>query len=119
MKFLAKNGASGLLSGAIVVAGVAALAAPLAVGAANAQASNTDKGRQLFVDWSCGSCHVLADAGGAGHVGPVLDGDANLDKDFIVARVTNGQGAMPGFGGLMSDEEIAALADYLVVASKK
>lgn len=98
-----------------------ALAAPLALVSANAQgASSADlaQGRQLFNDWSCGSCHVLKDAGGTGHVGPSLDGNANMTKDFVIDRVANGQGAMPGFGGLMSDEEIAVLADYIVATKQ-
>jgi mono/diheme cytochrome c family protein len=62
---------------------------------------------------------VLSDAGGEGHVGPSLDGDSGLTKELIVSRVTNGQGPMPGFGGQMSDEEIATLAEYVVTVSKK
>jgi mono/diheme cytochrome c family protein len=31
--------------------------------------------------------------------------------------VTDGQGAMPGFGGQMTEAEIALLADYLVEVS--
>ena len=34
----------------------------------------------------------------------------------LVGRITNGQGAMPSFGGLMTDEEIAVLSDYIVAA---
>ncbi|MGE5721884.1 MAG: c-type cytochrome [Sphingomonadales bacterium] len=76
-------------------------------------------GRQLFTDWSCSSCHALQDAGAEGHVGPSLDGDPNLTKALVVDRVTNGQGAMPGFGGQLSDDEIAELAAYVVEAAKK
>src|SRR5438552_4140774 len=59
--------------------------------AAAAPAGATDKiakGRDLFSNWSCGSCHSLADAGASGHVGPEFDGDANLNEAFIVSRVT-------------------------------
>lgn len=90
--------------------------------ASHAEAANSDKaaqGRQLFTDWGCGACHVLKDAGGAGHVGPALDGNTRLSKDFVANRVLNGQGAMPGFAGAMTDEEIALLADYVVEASGK
>ena len=38
--------------------------------AADGDSATIERGRQLFQDWSCGSCHVLKDAGGAGHVGP-------------------------------------------------
>jgi mono/diheme cytochrome c family protein len=72
------------------------------------------KGRELFANWSCGSCHSLVDAGGTGHVGPALDGNANLSKTLVVDRVTNGQGQMPAFGGQMTDEEIDQISDYIV-----
>lgn len=81
-------------------------------------ASTLEKGRQIFNDWSCSACHVLADAGGTGHVGPALDGNAALTKDFVVSRVTNGAGAMPGFGGQMTDEEIDVLSTYIVAVKK-
>jgi mono/diheme cytochrome c family protein len=61
---------------------------------------------------------VLKDAGGTGQIGPALDGNANMTRDFVISRVANGQGAMPGFGGLMSDEEIAVLADYIVATKQ-
>jgi len=98
-------------------AGFAGVAA--APGASAADADTLTQGRQLFTDWGCGSCHVLKDAGGAGHVGPALDGDANLSKTFVANRILNGQGAMPGFAGAMTDEEIAVLAEYVVEAAQK
>ena len=32
----------------------------------------------------------------------------------MIERVTNGMGAMPSFSGSLSDEQIAAVADYVV-----
>lgn len=87
--------------------------------AAKDAAGNLQKGRELFADWSCGSCHALRDAGGTGHVGPSFDGNTGLTKAFIISRVTDGQGAMPAFGGQLTDEEIAELASYIVKASAK
>lgn len=81
-------------------------------------AEQIETGRQLFQDWSCSACHALADANGHGHIGPSLDGNDTMDKDFVVSRVTNGQGAMPGFGGQMTDEEIDLLGAYIVQAKK-
>lgn len=98
-----------------------AFAAPLLMVSANAQntgGADFAQGRQLFNDWSCGSCHVLKDAGGTGHVGPALDGNDAMTREFVIDRVANGQGAMPGFGGLMSDEEIALLSDYIVATKQ-
>ena len=99
--------------GAMALAGGTVLAYPAA---ANGDEGKMEAGRQLFSDWSCGSCHVLKDAGGMGHVGPSLDGNTALTKDLVVSRVSNGQGAMPGFAGALTDEEIAVLADYIVAA---
>jgi mono/diheme cytochrome c family protein len=76
------------------------------------------EGRRIFGAFSCGACHVLADADGSGQVGPALDGNAALTHGYVVDIVTNGRGAMPGFGGQMSDEEIALLATYIVQARK-
>ena len=84
-----------------------------------AAAAPADPGKQVFLDWGCSTCHTLADAGADGHVGPVLDGDPNLTKAFVINRVTNGQGAMPSFGGQLSDKEIAEVADYVVKAAAK
>lgn len=111
---------------------IAAMAVPLASALATAEdptqaqaaetsaltAEQVEQGRQLFNDWSCGACHSLADGGGTGHIGPSLDGATNMDRDFIIARVSNGQGAMPGFGGQMTDEEIELLASYIMQAKQ-
>lgn len=78
-----------------------------------------DKGRELFSNWGCGSCHSLADAGATGHVGPSFDGDVNLTVNFITNRVTNGQGGMPAFGGQMTDEEIKTIATYISKVAQK
>jgi mono/diheme cytochrome c family protein len=85
---------------------------------AGLSAEQIDEARVLFNSWSCGACHVMSDANGTGHIGPSLDGNNAMDKDFIVARVTNGQGAMPGFGGQMSDEEIELVSVYIMEAKK-
>lgn len=87
--------------------------------ASAAAAQKAAPGKELFLDWGCSTCHTLADAEATGHVGPVLDGDPNLTKAYIVNRVTNGQGAMPSFGGQMTDKEIAEIADYLLKAAAK
>ena len=70
--------------------------------------------RELFSTYSCGACHVLSDAGGNGHIGPALDGNDGLSVDYVKGIVSHGQGAMPSFGGMVSDEEIDTLARYIV-----
>jgi len=77
-------------------------------------AEQVAQGRTLFNSWSCSACHVLTDANAHGHIGPSLDGNMAIDKDFVISRITNGQGAMPGFGGQLSEEEIDLLAAYIV-----
>lgn len=94
--------------------------APAAAAAAPAgDAARFEKARSLFNDFACGTCHVLKDAGGDGHVGPALDGNANLTLDYVKGRVANGQGAMPGFAGQLSDEEIADVSAYVVAKAAK
>jgi mono/diheme cytochrome c family protein len=106
-------------------AGHGAAAAPAAPPATAAAApvdkdeATITKGRELFANWGCESCHALGDAGAAGHVGPAFDGNPNMTKDFIVNRVTNGQGAMPAFGGQMTDEEIGILSEYIAMVAQK
>lgn len=103
----------------LAVLALAALAAPFAPMAFAADGAgnpaNLAVGKQLFEDWGCASCHALKDAGATGLVGPAFDG-APLTKDVAVSRITNGQGAMPSFGGLLTDEEIDTLAGYIVAA---
>lgn len=88
------------------------------VAAASAPAGNAARGKALFNDWSCGSCHALADAGATGSIGPSLDRNSKLTRDYVTNIVTNGQGAMPSFAGQMTDAEIAAVAAYIVSAKR-
>ena len=73
----------------------------------------------LFNNYSCGACHALADAGAGGSIGPSLDGNPRLTRDFAIDVIAHGRGAMPSFAGQMTDEEIARLADYIVQFSRK
>lgn len=119
-----KSGLAALGAAAIAVPVASALATgedPTQAAAAaetTLTAEQIEQGRQLFNDWSCGACHVLTDAGGNGHIGPSLDGNEAMDHAFVVSRIANGQGAMPGFGGQMTDEEIELLAAYIMEAKK-
>jgi mono/diheme cytochrome c family protein len=82
--------------------------------AADPAAAKIEKGRQVFTDFGCGSCHSLGDAGATGHVGPSLDGNNNLNEALVIERVANGAGQMPAFGGQLNKDEIADLAAYVV-----
>jgi len=81
--------------------------------------ADLDKGRELFATWGCDSCHTLEDAHATGHVGPALDHNPNITEAYVKGRVTSGQGAMPAFGGQMTDEEIATIAKYIAQVSEK
>lgn len=110
---------------------LAALAvSSLAMGVSGASATGTDEtaaaeeapltedqiaaSRALFGQYGCSACHMFADGGGSGHIGPALDGNSGLSVDYVTQIVTNGQGAMPSFGGMVSDEELHDLARYIV-----
>lgn len=68
-------------------------------------------GKAVFTE-RCGSCHTLSAAGTSGAVGPNLDG-VGLDAGAIEAIVTEGRGGMPAFGEDLSEEEIAAVAEFV------
>ena len=87
--------------------------------AAADDAAKLAKGKDVFANYGCGSCHSLAAAGATGHVGPAFDGDSNLTHDFVVDRVTNGMGVMPAFGGQMSPAEIDDVATYIMQSAQK
>ena len=76
-------------------------------------------GLALFNTYSCATCHALADAGAGGSIGPSLDNNPRLTRDFVIGAVSEGRGAMPAYRDQMSAEEIAALADYIVEVSRK
>jgi cytochrome c6 len=69
-------------------------------------------GKQVFDDAGCASCHTLASADASGSVGPNLD-DAKPSVERVSEIVKNGSGAMPSFSDDLSDQEIAALADFV------
>jgi cbb3-type cytochrome c oxidase subunit III len=68
---------------------------------------------QLLFQSSCGSCHVLSDAGTQGTVGPNLD-QARPQLQQAVEQITNGGGGMPAFRGQLTDEQIRRVAQYVV-----
>jgi len=60
----------------------------------------------------CGTCHALNAAKSDGQIGPNLD---QLKPQFsqVVMAVTNGIGVMPSWDGILSSEEIEAVAHYV------
>ena len=60
----------------------------------------------------CGTCHTLRAAESEGQIGPNLD-KLKPQMSQIVIAVTNGIGVMPPWGGILSEEEIEAVANYV------
>jgi cbb3-type cytochrome c oxidase subunit III len=94
-----------------VAAYVASVAAKPGEGGGGEAAPPSDP-KDLFAQ-QCGGCHVLADAGTTGTTGPNLD-QAQPGLDRAITQITEGGGGMPAFGGRLSEEQIRALAEYVV-----
>jgi cytochrome c6 len=75
------------------------------------QAAPAADGAAVFTD-TCGGCHTLSAAGTSGSTGPNLD-DVSLDAGAIEGIVRDGRGGMPAFGDQLSDDEIAAVAEFV------
>ena len=80
-------------------------------GSTAAAAGDAAAGKAVFTA-NCGACHVLADAGTSGAVGPDLD-QLKPDAATVQKQVENGGGAMPAFKGTLSDTDIANVAAYV------
>ena len=96
---------------AAYVAGVAGL--PTDQAAAGDQGGDDPKA--IFTA-SCGSCHVLSDAGTSGTAGPNLD-EARPELEEAVEQIANGGGGMPPFKDQLSEEQIRSLAEYVAEAA--
>jgi len=112
---------------ALAALALAAIALPFAGASATGQdmtqtatltAEQVDSSRALFTQFGCAACHQLADAGANGHIGPAMDGNTALTVDSIKQVVADGRGAMPSFGGMVSEEEIDTLARYIISARR-
>jgi mono/diheme cytochrome c family protein len=71
-------------------------------------------GEQLF-SGVCRGCH-MSDGKGATGAGtyPSLAGNRNLEAGgYPIAVVVNGQRGMPPFGSMMSNDQVAAVVNYL------
>ncbi len=72
-----------------------------------------DLGKNIFLEkGNCATCHSLNDAGSNAEIGPNL----NLikpDVGRVVMAVTNGIGVMPAYEGILTYEEIEAVALYV------
>ena len=71
-------------------------------------------GKALYVA-SCQGCHMARGEGaaGAGFYPKLSDNPRVQSAEYVAYRVANGYKAMPPFVGMMSDEQIAAVATYV------
>lgn len=89
---------------------VAALALTAACGGGGSSAAPTS-GAAIYRA-NCATCHGAA---GQGFVGPALAGVVATKYPDVadqIAVVTNGRGAMPGFGSRLSAEQIRSVVDH-------
>ena len=66
----------------------------------------------------CGTCHTLKAAKSDGQIGPNLD-LLNLQMSQIISTVRNGIGVMPSWEGILTYEEIEAVAYYIFNSTNK
>ena len=80
---------------------------------------NMDLGLDVYNNKAeCGACHTLQAAGSEGQIGPDLD-LLKPQMNKIIAVVTNGIGVMQAWEGILSYEEIEAVAYYVFQSTNK
>ena len=67
---------------------------------------------------ACGTCHTLQSAESTGNIGPNLD-MLRPQIAQIISSVTNGIGVMPPWEGILTPEEIEAVAYYVFNSTSK
>ena len=76
-----------------------------------------DLGKDVFLNKGvCSTCHMLADAGLGGQIGPNLN-EIRPNKMRVMHAVTNGIGVMPAYEGELTSEEIEAVAHYVSISA--
>ena len=78
-----------------------------------------NKGKEVFLEaGNCAACHTLSDAGSNAMIGPNLN-EIRPDIQRIIMAVRNGIGVMPAMEGILSDEEIDAVAHYVSISAEQ
>ena len=76
-----------------------------------------NKGKEVFLEaGNCAACHTLSDAGSVAEIGPNLN-QIRPQVQTILMAVKNGIGVMPAMEGILSDEEIEAVAHYVSISA--
>lgn len=72
------------------------------------------EGKKLYND-SCAGCHMQDGKGaqGAGYYPALADNTKMQSKYYIISTVINGLRGMPSFQSMMSDQQIAAVTQYV------
>ena len=77
------------------------------------------KGKEIFLEaGNCAACHSLSDAGSIAEIGPNLN-QIRPQVQTILMAVKNGIGVMPAMEGILSNEEIEAVAHYVSIAAEQ
>ena len=72
-----------------------------------------EKGKKIFLEeGNCATCHTLKDANSKGNIGPNLN-EIKPDIVRVLTAVKNGIGVMPAYEGILSNDEIKAVASYV------
>jgi mono/diheme cytochrome c family protein len=87
-------------------------------GAGGGGGGGSTDGKAIFSSAGCVSCHTLKAAGATGTVGPNLD-QSTIDEAGAIHQVTNGGGVMPAFKDQLSEEQIKAVAHFVVTERGK
>ncbi len=78
-----------------------------------------NKGKEVFLEaGNCAACHSLLDAGSIAEIGPNLN-QIRPQVQTILMAVRNGIGVMPAMEGILSDEEIEAVAHYVSISAEQ
>ena len=78
-----------------------------------------NKGKEVFLEaGNCAACHSLSDAGSIAEIGPNLN-QIRPQVQTILMAVRNGIGVMPAMEGILSDEEIEAVAHYVSISAEQ
>ena len=81
--------------------------------------SKMDLGLEVYNNKAqCGVCHALKAAGSEGQIGPNLD-QLKPTTSSIITVVTNGIGVMQPWEGILTPEEIEAVAYYVFNSTNK
>ena len=77
------------------------------------------KGKEVFLEaGNCAACHTLSDAGSVAEIGPNLN-QIRPQVQTILMAVKNGIGVMPAMEGILTEEEIEAVAHYVSIAAEQ